>query len=89
MLHLLADINADGVAILLTAHDLNGVAAHLPQLIALNGTILAAGSPHQVITAPVLEATFGAPMEVMKHLGMPVVLDAYPHTRDTRSRTTA
>ncbi|MFI5496641.1 metal ABC transporter ATP-binding protein [Actinoplanes sp. NPDC051859] len=89
MLHLLADINTDGVAILLTTHDLNGVAAHLPQLVALNRTILAAGSAHQVITAPVLEATFGAPMHVMKHLGMPVVLDAHPPARHTPNRLAA
>jgi hypothetical protein len=30
-----------------------------------------------VITAPVLERTFGAPMEVLEHLGMPVVLDRH------------
>jgi ABC-type Mn2+/Zn2+ transport system ATPase subunit len=88
MLHLLADLNADGVAILLTTHDLNGVAAHLPQLVALNGTVLAAGTPQQVITPPVLEATFGASMEVLEHLGMPVVLDPYHHGH-VRTRATA
>jgi ABC-type Mn2+/Zn2+ transport system ATPase subunit len=77
MLHLLADLNTEGVAILLTTHDLNGVAAHLPKLVALNGTVVAAGTPREVITAPVLERTFGAPMEVLEHLGMPVVLDRH------------
>lgn len=77
MLHLLGDLNADGVAILLTTHDLNGVAAHLPRLVALNGTVVASGSPHDVITPAVLERTFGAPMEVLEHLGMRVVLDRY------------
>ena len=77
MLHLLGELNAEGVAILLTTHDLNGVAAHLPQLVALNRTVLAVGSPRDVINGPVLEQTFGAPMEVLEHLGMPVVLDRY------------
>lgn len=77
MLHLLGELNAEGVAILLTTHDLNGVAAHLPQLVALNRTVIAAGTARDVISAPVLERTFGAPMEVMEHLGMPVVLDHY------------
>jgi ABC-type Mn2+/Zn2+ transport system ATPase subunit len=77
MLHLLGELNAEGVAILITTHDLNGVAAHLPQLVALHGTVIAAGSPHDVITPDVLERTFGAPMEVLEHLGMPVVLDRY------------
>ena len=77
MLHLLADLNAEGVAIVITTHDLNGVASHLPHLMAVHGRILAAGTPRQVITPSVLEATFGAPMRVLEHLGMPVVLDQY------------
>lgn len=77
MLHLLGELNAEGVAILLTTHDLNGVAAHLPQLVALNRTVVAIGAPRDVINGPVLERTFGAPMEVLEHLGMPVVLDRY------------
>jgi ABC-type Mn2+/Zn2+ transport system ATPase subunit len=89
MLHLLGDLNADGVAILITTHDLNGVAAHLPQLVALNGTVIAAGTPHQVITAPVLERTFGAPMEVLEHLGMPVVLDRHGTHSAGRRRASA
>lgn len=77
MLHLLGELNDEGVAILITTHDLNGVAAHLPQLVALNKTVIAAGTPREVITPSVLERTFGAPMEVLEHLGMPVVLDTY------------
>jgi ABC-type Mn2+/Zn2+ transport system ATPase subunit len=77
MLHLLTDLNAEGVAILITTHDLNGVASHLPHLVAVHGRIVASGTPHQVITPAVLEETFGAPMQVLEHLGMPVVLDRY------------
>jgi ABC-type Mn2+/Zn2+ transport system ATPase subunit len=77
MLHLLGELNSEGVAILLTTHDLNGVAAHLPQLVALHKSVIAAGSPRDVITPTVLEQTFGAPMEVLEHLGMPIVLDRY------------
>jgi len=36
VLHLLADLHADGLTILLTTHDLNGLAAHLPRLVCLN-----------------------------------------------------
>jgi len=85
MLHLLGELNAEGVAILLTTHDLNGVAAHLPQLVALNGRVIAVGSVHEVISAPVLEQTFGAPVDVLVHLGMPVVLDHH-HNSDQRGR---
>lgn len=77
MLHLLGDLHAEGVAILLTTHDLNGVAAHLPQLVALQGTVIAVGAPAEVINGPVLSRTFGAPIEVLEHLGMPIVLDRY------------
>lgn len=79
MLHLLGDLNNAGTTILLTTHDLNGVAAHLPALVALNTSVIAAGAPADVITASVLERTFGAPMEVLQHLGLPVVLDPGPH----------
>jgi len=77
MLHLLAELNAEGVAIVLTTHDLNGVAAHLPELVALHRTVVAVGTAREIISASVLERTFGAPMEVLQHLGMPVVLDHF------------
>ncbi len=75
VLHLLDDLNREGLAIVLTTHDLNGMAAHLPHLLALHRRIVAAGSPHEVIVPDVLEQTFGARMEVLEHLGMPVVVD--------------
>ena len=75
ILHLLADLHADGLTILLTTHDLNGLAAHLPRLVCLNKKVLADGTPHLVLTPEVLEATYGAPMEVLEHGGMPFVID--------------
>lgn len=75
VLHLLADLHADGIAIVLTTHDLNGMAAHLPHLICVNHAIVASGPPADVITPDVLEKTFGARLEVLQHLGMPVVVD--------------
>ncbi|CAB4958865.1 MAG: ATP-binding cassette domain-containing protein [Actinobacteria bacterium] len=78
VLHLLADLHEDGMAIVLTTHDLNGMAAHLPHLVCVNGHIIASGTPHEVITPDVLEHTYGARMEVLEHLGMPVVVEAGP-----------
>ena len=78
VLHLLADLHEDGVAIVLTTHDLNGMAAHLPHLVCVNRGIIADGSPAEVITPEVLEKTFGARMEVLEHLGMRVVVDEAP-----------
>lgn len=80
VLHLLADLHEDGVAIVLTTHDLNGMAAHLPHLVCVNHTIVADGAPRDVITPAVLEQTFGARMEVLEHLGMRVVVDEAPST---------
>jgi ABC-type Mn2+/Zn2+ transport system ATPase subunit len=76
VLHLLDDLNRDGLAIVLTTHDLNGMAAHLPNLVALQHSVIAAGAPRDVIVPDVLERTFGARMEVLQHLGMPVVVDS-------------
>ena len=63
ILHLLGDLHRDGLAVLLTTHDLNGIAAHLPHLVCLNTEIIGSGSPAAVLTADILERTFGAPME--------------------------
>ena len=76
VLHLLDDLNREGLAIVLTTHDLNGMAAHLPHLVALQRRIIAAGAPRDVIVPGVLEQTFGARMDVLQHLGMPVVVDS-------------
>ena len=76
VLHLLDDLNAEGLAIVLTTHDLNGMAAHLPHLVALQTRVIASGTPQEVIVPSVLEQTFGARMEVLQHLGMPVVVDS-------------
>lgn len=80
VLHVLADLNeatpdGDGVAIVLTTHDLNGLAAHLPRVICFNRTVIADGSPNEVLRPYFLERTYGAPMEVLQHGGMPVVVE--------------
>jgi ABC-type Mn2+/Zn2+ transport system ATPase subunit len=77
ILHLLDDLNARGLAIVLTTHDLNGIAAHLPRIVCLNRRVIAAGPPHEVLSPDVLERTYGASMEVLEHGGMPVVVDSY------------
>ncbi len=76
VLHLLAELHDDGMGIVLTTHDLNGMAAHLPDLVCVNGRIVAHGTPEDVITPAVLEQTFGARMDVLQHLGMIVVVDS-------------
>ncbi len=80
VLHVLADLNeaapgGHGITIVLTTHDLNGLAAHLPRLVCFNRTVIADGHPSDVLEASVLERTYGAPMEVLEHGGIPVVLE--------------
>jgi ABC-type Mn2+/Zn2+ transport system ATPase subunit len=75
VLHLLGDLHADGLSVVLTTHDLNGIAAHLPHLVCLNRSVIGQGAPREVLTADVLERTYGARMEILEHLGIPVVLD--------------
>jgi ABC-type Mn2+/Zn2+ transport system ATPase subunit len=77
VLHLLEELNTAGLAVVLTTHDLNGVAAHLPTLVCLNREVVAAGPPDKVLTPGVLERTYGARMDVLEHAGMPLVVDAY------------
>jgi ABC-type Mn2+/Zn2+ transport system ATPase subunit len=82
ILHVLHELNADGLAIVLTTHDLNGVAAHLPHLVCLNQEVIAAGKSAEVLTPEVLEQTYGAPMDVLEHAGMPLVVDRYEPSHD-------
>jgi ABC-type Mn2+/Zn2+ transport system ATPase subunit len=89
VLHLLSDLNAAGMAIALSTHDLNGIAAHLPTIVCVNGHVMGKGSPREVLTAEVLEATYGAPMEVLEHAGMPLVIDGRAAGFKLRSGGTA
>jgi ABC-type Mn2+/Zn2+ transport system ATPase subunit len=85
VMHLIHELHHQGIAIVLTTHDLNGIASHLPQVVCLNREVIAVGRPRQVITSDVLERTYGAAMEVLVHGGMPVVVDPYvgdPEDRD-------
>jgi ABC-type Mn2+/Zn2+ transport system ATPase subunit len=80
MLHLLADLHHDGTTVVLSTHDINGLAAHLPRIICMNRTVVADGPPEEVLHPYVLERTYGAPMQVLQHGGMPVVVE-HPSSR--------
>ncbi len=79
VLHLLSELNADGVTIVLTTHELNAVAAHLPEVICVNRAIIACGPPDEVFTPDVLLRTYGAEMQVVRQDGFLLVADAAPH----------
>ena len=85
VMHLLQDLNDDGVTIIMTTHEINAVALHLPWLICLNGHIVDSGRPKDVITSETLRKTYGADMPVIEHEGMPIVVETPrpPHSSES------
>jgi zinc/manganese transport system ATP-binding protein len=82
VLHLLAELNHDGVTVVLTTHDLNSVAAHLPQVVCLNRRVVAYGTPASVFTPAVLQATYGAEMIVVRDGELTLIADKLGVFRD-------
>ena len=82
VLHLLAELNHDGVTVVLTTHDLNSVAAHLPQVVCLNRRVVAYGTPSSVFTPAVLQATYGAEMIVVRDGELTLIADKLGTFRD-------
>ena len=76
VMHLLHDLNHAGVTIVLTTHEINAVAVHLPRIVCLNGTIVADGPPHRVITPHILHEVYGAEMPVIQYRGMTLVAES-------------
>ncbi len=75
VVHLLTDLHRSGMAVVLTTHDINGLATHLPRIACVNRELIALGSPRDVLTPKVLERTYGAPMDVLEHGGLLLVTD--------------
>lgn len=81
VLHLLHELNREGIAVLLTTHDLNSVAAHLPWVICLNQRIVAQGTPDDVFTPEILSRTYGSEMIVVRQGDLILVSDRLAATR--------
>ncbi|MCC6179740.1 MAG: metal ABC transporter ATP-binding protein [Chloroflexi bacterium] len=81
VLHLLAELNREGIGVLLTTHDLNSVAAHLPWVICLNRRVVAQGTPDDVFTPEILGRTYGADMVVLRQGDLILVSDRLAATR--------
>ena len=67
VLHLLGDINSEGITILLTTHDLNAVASHLPWVICFNNGVVAEGEPRDIFTSDILTRTYGGDIVIVRH----------------------
>ena len=83
MLHMLADLNGQGMTILMTTHDLNAAAAHLPWVICLNRECIAQGSPDEVFTEEILTKTYRGDMLVIRQNGM-LFVQQRPHGHSYR-----
>jgi zinc/manganese transport system ATP-binding protein/zinc transport system ATP-binding protein len=78
VLHLLDELNHQGITIVLTTHELNAVAAHLPWVVCVNRRVIAEGPPGEVFTPEILSRTYGAEMPVVRYRGLTLVAEA-PH----------
>jgi len=91
ILHLLGDLNADGTTIVMTTHELNAAAAHLPWVVCLNRRLIAQGPPDEVFTTEVLSRTYGSEILVVRQNGHILIGDS-PHSAEVeaqRSRAAA
>ena len=78
VLHLLAELNCNGMSILISTHDLNTAASHLPWVICLNRRVIAQGPPDEVFTVETLNETYRGDMLVHHHDGV-VFVQQKPH----------
>ncbi len=70
VLHMVSELNRQGMTVLMSTHDLNMAAAHVPRLLCLNRRIIADGSPEDVLTPAILSDTYEADMAVFRQDGM-------------------
>lgn len=66
VLLLARELHRAGTTIVLTTHDLNWVAVHLPRVVFLDGTVVADGHPRDVVTTELMDEVYGAPARVIK-----------------------
>ncbi len=78
ILVLLAELNRQGLTLLMTTHDLNAAAAHLPWVICLNQKVVAQGAPEEIFTEAILSETYRGDMLIFRHNGM-MFIQQKPH----------
>jgi ABC-type Mn2+/Zn2+ transport system ATPase subunit len=60
LFHLFRELTHEGRTVVVSTHDLGLARTHFDRCLAVNGTLVADGSPDEVLSAAVLDATFGA-----------------------------
>ncbi len=80
LFHLLGELRAEGLALLVVTHDLNLAARFADRLVLMDrGEIRARGTPAEVLTPPILEEVYRWPLRVVPHPG-PGSDRGAPHT---------
>ena len=69
ILDILTSLSRKGLTIILTTHDLSGIAKRLPWVVCMNKKIIAEGIPSEVLTETNLLRAFGLMVEEKKTLG--------------------
>src|SRR5262245_61412148 len=85
ILHLLHELNREGMTILLATHDLNTIASHVPWVICFQHGVIAQGPPETVLTPEVLRQTYNADMVVLRQDDMTFIANrslAHPHVAE-------
>jgi zinc/manganese transport system ATP-binding protein/zinc transport system ATP-binding protein len=78
VLRLLSELNKEGMTILISTHDLNTAAAHLPWVVCLNRRVIAQGPPEDVFTVEIMNETYQGEMVVLRTDGM-LFVQQKPH----------
>ena len=82
ILHLLHELNREGMTILLATHDLNTIASHVPWVICFQHGLIAEGPPETVLTPDILRQTYNADMVVLRQDDLTFIANrslAHPH----------
>jgi zinc/manganese transport system ATP-binding protein/zinc transport system ATP-binding protein len=82
ILHLLHELNRDGMTILLATHDLNTIASHVPWVICFQHGVIAQGPPEAVLIPDILRQTYNADMVVLRQDAMTFIANrslTHPH----------
>ncbi len=78
VMHLLDELNHQDVTVIMTTHEINAVAAHLPWVVCVNGRVVDSGPPARVFTPEALKRTYDADIVVTEYMGMKLVAES-PH----------
>jgi zinc/manganese transport system ATP-binding protein/zinc transport system ATP-binding protein len=87
VMHLLDELNHQDVTIIMTTHEINAVAAHLPWVVCVNGGVVAEGPPSEIFTPEILKLTYDADLHVTQYRGMTLVAES-PHVFGRNERAT-